>query len=268
VVGLVAVLFALSIGASASETTLVGDEAAVSGAAQLAAAQDDDGADEGVEADELEGTEDADDLPEGLAEIEEKFEAFEACLAENGVDFEKFEGETDHPGFGFDFDHFDLEGLDLEEFDPENFDPAELDKLFEEKFGDFDGEGFELFDIGPDVSVMDDGELTIADFGDGDGTITVTKTGDDISVTSTGDVKIETVEPFTGLAELGEGLGFDFDFDFDFEPGEIPEFDLEGFPKLGELDDAFSTCEELLPEDIFSIGGIFGGPLEHHSDNA
>lgn len=262
VVGLIAVLFALSIGASASETTLVGDAASVTGAAQPAAAQDDDGVDDSTDADENEDADDADgDVPADLADIDEKLEAFEACLAENGIDFEKFDGPMDHHGFGFGFDH-----LDLEEFDPENFDPAELDKFFDEKFGDFDREGFELFEIGPDVSVMDDGELTIADFGDGDGTVTITKSGDDISVTSTGDVTVETVEPFTGLAELGEGFGFDFDFDF--KPGEIPEFNFKGFPKLGELDDAFRTCEELLPGDAFSLGGIFGGPFHRDTDEA
>ncbi|NNC80135.1 MAG: hypothetical protein HKN94_08290 [Acidimicrobiales bacterium] len=251
-IALVAALFALSVGANASETELVGDSpVAAQAVAQTDA--DDDAEEDIVESDSDEGeledeeTDDG-DLDDLFAEMEEQFEEFEACLAENGVEFEKFDDTLELPEF------------DIEEFELEDIDPEKLEELFGDMFGDLEDFEFPEFDgdFGPDVSVMDDGELTIADFGDGDGTITITKTGDDITVTSTGDVDLETVEPFGMLDGIIDGFGFGEGFEF-------PEFDGEGFdfPEFDEMDEAFTACQELLPEDVFGMKhGFLGGAIE------
>jgi len=262
-IGLVAVLVALSVGANASETELVGDSPVAAQAvaqtgdvdedADVEDAEPESDIDEGEIEDQEADDGDFDDL---FAEMEEQFEEFEACLAENGVEFEKFDDTLEIPEF------------DIEEFELDDIDPEKLEELFGDMFGDLEDFEFPEFDgdfefdfteeLGPDVSVMNNGELTIADFGDGDGTITITKSGDEITVTSTGDVELETVEPFGMLDGIIDGFGFGEAFEF-------PEFDGEGFdfPDFEEMDEAITACEDLLPEDVFGMNhGFLSGAIE------
>lgn len=105
---------------------------------------------------------------------------------------------------------------------------------------DFDGElalEFADADFGPAVSIIDGEEMSFAEFGDGDGTITITKTGDDISVSSDGDVVVETFdmadEAIMLDGEILDGEAFEDDMFLD-----------------AELEEALSSCDDKLPEGI------------------
>lgn len=102
-----------------------------------------------------------------------------------------------------------------------------------------DMNGVVAMDFGPAVSVMDGDDLTFADFGDGDGSITITKTGDDISVTSDGDVTVEEVDIESAIAEFDGELG----------EGEIEMFDIDD-EAFAEIDNALAGCDDKLPEGI------------------
>ncbi len=125
-------------------------------------------------------------------------------------------------------------------------------ELFEmdEFEGEFDIEGeFDDFDFGPAVSIMDGEDMSFAEFGDGDGSITITKTGDDISVTSNGDVTLEELDwddlAGEGIAVEGIAILEGESLDGDFEMFE--RFDDEAFD---ELDEALSACDDKLPEGV------------------
>lgn len=120
-----------------------------------------------------------------------------------------------------------------------------VDAVFEEQ--GFDDEGFfgddvfgddEMFDFGPAVSIITDDAASFAEFGEGDGHVTITKTGDDFAITSDGDVTIE-----------------DIDWDAEFEGleghGETDDAEFEAF------DAALSSCDDKLPEG-FDFDGDFG----------
>ncbi len=113
----------------------------------------------------------------------EAFEAYDQCLADNGVAVEEFEGDLD----------------DLDE--------AELA-------------------AGAVVFLEDGDSSTIVGFGDGDGSVTVTQQGGEITVATDGDVTAES---------------------FDW----------------GELDAAYETCEQHLPEELFE--GEWDD--DHHDDD-
>jgi len=106
---------------------------------------------------------------------------------------------------------------------------------------DIDG-NFDDFDFGPAVSIMDGDDMSFAEFGEGDGSITITKTGDDISVTSDGDVTLEEFnwDDADGIGVL-EGHVLDGDFEM------LEGFDDEAFE---ELDAALSGCDDKLPEGV------------------
>ena len=168
---------------------------------------------------------DADDA--GVAKFEDAFRAFDTCLADAGVGFpDVLDGVFPDV----------LDGLFEGEFD--GVFKGEFDGLFE---GEFEDE-FPV-DLGAIVSVMNGDSLSVAEFGDGDGTVTITKTGDEISVSSTGDVTVD-------------------DIDFDIDGMELDGFDLD-LGELGEefqaFEDALSSCEESLPEDLLDGGLFFGG---------
>ena len=161
------------------------------------------------------------------AKFEDAFNAFDTCLSDAGVDFPD-----------------ELGGILGGVFE------GDFDGLFEGEF--FDGEFEDKFpvDLGAIVSVMNGDSLSVAEFGDGDGTITITKTGDDISVSSTGDVTVDDIDFDIDGMEL-DG------FDFDLELGELGE-------KFQAFEDALSSCEDSLPEDLldgafFLDDGFFGG---------
>jgi hypothetical protein len=174
----------------------------------------------------VEAQDDDDDDATDTTKFEDAFKDFETCLADAGVGFPDaldglFKGEFNGPFTG------------------------EIEGLFEGEF--FDGEFEDKFpvDLGAIVSVMDGDTLSVAEFGDGDGTVTITKSGDDISVSSTGDVTVDDIDFDIDGMEL-DG------FDFDLELGELGE-------QFQAFEDALSSCEESLPEDLLDGGFLFGG---------
>ena len=173
---------------------------------------------------------DLDGLFELDPEIKAQFEAFDACISKQLGDTDLFGG-------------FDVIGEDgvIPPF---------------EKFEDFD---FGLpgdFEIPAGVFVEAGDDTGFYEFGDGDGTITITKSGDDISVSSDGDVSVQSFE----LPEFGA------DGDFSF-PELTPEQQAELDATWGEIDTkweaADSACGDLVPEDILGgmLDGVFSGGL-------
>ena len=91
-----------------------------------------------------------------------------------------------------------------------------------EEFDDLLGGTVTVFTPG-----ADDGDLTLLDFGEGDGTITITQTDGEISLSIDGDVeKLETSLPDLGDFDLG---------DIDLGDIDLGDFDLGDFD-LGDLD--------------------------------
>lgn len=129
---------------------------------------------------------------------------------------------------GFDVDEAfaDVEMLDMDDYE-----------------GDFDEFDFEI-EFGPAVSIMNGEDMSFAEFGEGDGSIMITKTGDDISVTSDGDVVVEEIDwdelEAEGIGVLeGEVLEGDIEM--------LDDFDHEAFE---EIEEALSTCDDQLPEGV------------------
>lgn len=136
----------------------------------------------------------------------------------------------------------------------------EFDACISEQLGGLDvfggpeviGEGgvippFEMledFELPSGVFVAAGDDTGFYEFGDGDGAITITKSGDDITVSSDGDVNVQDFElP-------------DFDID-DFPIPEItPEQEAEIDATWENIEDA---CGDLLPDDF--IGGLLDGVL-------
>lgn len=135
---------------------------------------------------------------------------------------------------------FEASGIDVDAMDNDVF-VGDID-------GEFAGEAFAMDDFGTAVSIMDGDEFSFAEFGEGDGTITITKAGDDITVSTDGDVDVETVDWDE------EAVMLDAE-ELDMEDFEIEDFDGEGEVFLddmfdAELDDALSGCDDKLPEGI------------------
>lgn len=107
-----------------------------------------------------------------------------------------------------------------------------IEAVFESQGIDLDDE-FSDEDFGVAVSIMDGDDVSFAEFGEADGSITITKAGDDISVTSTGDVMVEEFD--WKDVELLDGVEFEMLEDFDDE-------------LFAELDEALSGCDDQLPE--------------------
>lgn len=120
-----------------------------------------------------------------LAELEQAFENYEACLIDNGL---IEEGELD-----------ELVEFDEGEFDEDDWDEDDWDEVY------LDSEGI--------VLVEDDNGSTFVEFGDGDGEVTVSKVDGEIAVTTEGDV---TAETFT-WDELEAEYGDEGDWDEAFE---------------------------------------------------
>ncbi len=162
-------------------------------------------------------------------EVTAQFEEFEACISEQLGGLDVFGG----------FDVIGENGV-IPPF---------------EKLEDFDFDMLEGFEIPSGVFVEAGGDTGFYEFGDDDGTITITKSGDDVSVSSDGDVSVQTFE----LPDFGA------DGDFSF-PEITPE-------QKAELDSTWETvenaCGDLLPDDFFGgvLDGVFsGGPFEIPSD--
>jgi len=124
---------------------------------------------------------------------------------------------------------FEVEGIDVE---MAGSSAVMVDEFDLELDGDYDDEAFEI-EFGPAVSVMDGDNLTFADFGEGDGSITITKSGDEIAVTSDGDVNVEDVD----ITEFEGG----------FEAELMDD---------GEFEDLFSSCDDKLPDGVDLQGDI------------
>jgi hypothetical protein len=146
-----------------------------------------------------------DDFGIDLGSLDEAFADYDACLADRLPDFdETFEGVDDVFGDVFNDEAGGEWAIDLDAV------------------------------LGDAVTVLDtDSEelLTLFDFGEGDGEITITRTDGEIDVQTSGDV----------------------------EQVEVP--DAEGIdPDLGDLGQAFEDCAEFLPAGgVFDIvGEIFG----------
>ena len=166
-------------------------------------------------------------------EIAAQFEELEACISEQLGDLDVFGG-------------FDVIGEDgaIPPFD---------------QLEDFGFDMLEGFEIPSGVFVEAGDDTGFYEFGDGDGTITITKSGDDVSVSSDGDVNVATFE----LPD------FAADGDFSF-PELTPEQEAELDSTWGEIDSkwqaADAACGDLLPEGI--LDGVFsGGPFEVPSDD-
>jgi hypothetical protein len=177
---------------------------------------DDAGVDE-AEDDEHDGVSDEDegvwDMPE-LDDLKSAFEEFENCLSEQLPDLED--------GGWLDFDGGEL---------PE-------DGNWDDAFDDLLGGSVTVFSPG-----ADGGDLTLLDLGEGDGTVTITQTGGEITVVTEGDVQ-----------------------SVDAKLPAMPDFDLPdiGFEPDPDVDAAFESCASLLPADgIFDMVGEFVGDFVH-----
>ena len=105
----------------------------------------------------------------------------------------------------------------------------ELDGEFDEEFnGEFDGEWIEdgWFEGPPFLSVENGEHLTFVEFGEGDGTVTVEKVGDEITISTSGDVAEESID-------LADEFALEEELDGEYEAWEA----------------AFEECEHLAPED-------------------
>ena len=121
------------------------------------------------------------------------------------------------------------------------------------------GKGFEMledFEFPSGVFVDAGDDTGFYEFGDGDGVITITKSGDDITVSSDGDVNVQDFE----LPDFGVDGEFPI-------PKITPEQEAELDATWGNIEDA---CGDLLPDDF--IGGLLdgvlsGGPFGTPSDD-
>ena len=217
VLALVASLFALSATASADAPELT------TRSAESARVLDEDSAfdeDSALDEDEFE-----DDLPEELRAAEECWLALEAEYGldeldddteEDGTEDDVLEEaeDSDDVADGIDWAAFDAEAEACEALLPENV-RAEL-AAEEAAWEEFDACVDAVFDeygiedelddeFGNGVSIMTDDDLTFAEFGEGDGSITVNQVGGVITVTTDGDVTVEEIDE-SAFDEIDEAL--------------------------------------------------------------
>lgn len=152
--------------------------------------------------------------------------------AVEAIDADEFPGEEEWAAYDACIDAvFEKNGFDFDEVF--EIDDAQL----------LDGEiDFDEMDFGPEVSIFDGDELSFAEFGEGDGSVTITKSGDDLTITSEGDVDVEEVD-------WNEAIMLD-EFDAELAEGDIEL--LEGFDDAAfeALDEELASCEDQLPEGI------------------
>jgi hypothetical protein len=150
-------------------------------------------------------------------------------------DFEDFQFE-DFEGMFEDFPFGDFEGM-LEDFPIEDF-----EGMFEE-FGEFGGPGHfgEFATDGTHVTVMGPDGLTVIELGDGDGSVTITQQGGELTIDTDGSATVNELDEMLGAIEFGDLESFDLesfdieemfeDFPFDrfedFDPGQFDGFELE-----------------------------------------
>jgi hypothetical protein len=142
-------------------------------------------------------------------------EGIDGQAAEDSVDWEAFDAQAEACEALLPQDVQDEIAAHEEAFGPYE---ACVDAVLEEQGfddGDFLGDA-EMFDFGPAVSIMTGDTASFAEFGEGDGHVTITKTGDDFTVTSDGDVSIEDIDWDAAFAGCDDQLPEGFD-DGDFE---------------------------------------------------
>ena len=110
------------------------------------------------------------------------------------------------------------------------------------------------FDFGPDVSIMDGDDLSFADFGVGDGSITISKVGEEITVTTDGDVNVEVLD-FDDVVIDIEDLGLD---GVEFDRIELDDGNFD-HALITEFDNHLSGCEDQLPQGVIEGGFIDSG---------
>jgi len=182
----------------------------------------------------------------GDSEVSDEMIAAEACWLEVEADFglDTVDESDDAAVAAVDWDGFGAAAAECEELLPADV-QAELvvedelwqafDVCVEDAFAELDdrnefsadGTFDDEFDFGPAVSIMDDERYRFAEFGEGDGTVTITKRGDDLAVEVSGDVEVAEEEL---LSEVGE-----------------EHFELDGEMEAA-YDQVFADCEVHLPE--------------------
>ena len=146
---------------------------------------------------------------------EETWADFDQCLVDEGVLTEE-----------------DLDAMYSETYDDEFLDG----EIFDEEFFD-DEAATEWDDSIPTVSVQQVDQLNFFEFGSGDGTVTITKVGDDIQVSSDGDVLHDSFD-LSDLDVFADDELFDGFSDEELE-AEIAAWDA-----------ALENCEHLVPADF------------------
>ena len=166
-----------------------------------------------------------------LDQIQAEWAEFDACLVDQGVLTEE-----------------DIAQMYSEAWDDADWDEAWDDADWDEAWDDADWD--EAF---ASVAVENGDQLTFVDFGDGDGTVTIEKVGDEITVSSSGDVTQEDVD----LAEFEAGFEDDGEYS-DFEDSDFDDFedlDAELQAEIEQWDDAIEACADLAPEDGLVLDG-------------
>ena len=181
----------------------------------------------------------ADSEPAAIEDVDSpEFAAADACWEELEASF-KLDEDVDEESI--DWEAFETAADACDDLLPEDFKAqiaieeaawAPFDECMDAAFADagIDVDAFDEYEddfedkMDSGVAVMDGDELSFAQLGEGDGTITITKSGGDVVVTTDGDVTLETA-----------------DWDDEFEG----EFDKQ---IDAELHKALSACEDKLPE--------------------
>ena len=179
--------------------------------------------------DDADSSDDGDWEFPALDELKMSFSEFEQCLAKQLPDLED--------GGWMDIDSGELPDI------------GDWDTAFEDLLGG----SVTVFSPG-----AEDGDLTLLDFGDGDGTITITQTGGEITISTDGDV--ESVD--AGLLDLAE-LSDIADLADIADLTELADFEFEPDP---DVEAAFENCASLLPGDgmLDMVGDVIGEFVGEH----
>ena len=165
-------------------------------------------------------------------EVEAQFEEFGTCIAEQLGDGDLFGG-------------FDVLGEEV--FGDDGILPS---------FEDFDFGRPGDFEIPAGVFVEAGDDTGFYEFGDGDGTITITKSGDDISVSTDGDVDAKTFE----LPDFGKDGEFPFP---EITAEQQADLDAKWADIEAKWEAADTACGDLLPDDVLDgmLDGVFSSEL-------
>jgi hypothetical protein len=159
----------------------------------------------------------------------------------------------------FDFD-LDGEGFPFQEWDEAKIDEfleglplGELDGSIFGEFGSFELGGTHVTVVGPDG-------VTVVELGDGDGSVTITKDGDEVTITTDGDASVEELPDLFDDRFL-DGRFLDELFGEDFDPeARLDELFGEDFDPEALFDEFFA--EFGTDADQGELGRIFQPPAE------